>query len=215
MFTGLIQSVCPVKSVGWQSVAGSMRLGIELAGLAGETKIGDSIAVNGVCLTVTALEGNTAFFDVSDETLSKSTIGALRPPDLVNIELALKCGDRLGGHFVLGHIDGTGTIKAIQRRGRFADIEFAVGPDMLEYMVAKGSVAVDGVSLTVAELAADGFTAAIIPQTLQSTTFGRAKPGQRVNIEIDVIAKIIKRQLDRVFAPKESLTIEKLEQMGF
>jgi len=183
--------------------------------LADETKIGDSIAVNGVCLTVAALEGNLATFDISSETLEKSILGKLKPSSPVNIERALKPADRLGGHFVLGHIDGTATIKTIHRHGQFADIEFAASSELLGQMVVKGSVAVDGISLTVAGMNESGFSAAIIPETLKKTTLGKAKVGDVVNIETDIIAKIIKKQLERILPKEQKMTVEKLKELGF
>ena len=213
MFTGLIETVCTVKSV--RQTAGAMQITIDLGHLADETKIGDSIAVNGVCLTVVALEGNLATFDISPETLEKSILGKLEPSSPVNIERALKPADRLGGHFVLGHIDGTATIKTIHRHGQFADIEFAASSELLSQMVVKGSVAVDGISLTIAGMNESGFSAAIIPETLKKTTLGKAIVGDVVNIETDIITKIIKKQLEKILPQKQKLTVEKLKQLGF
>jgi riboflavin synthase len=147
MFTGLIEAVCDVKSVSPGTASGGA-LVVDLGGLAPECRTGDSIAVSGVCLTVTRLAGTVATFGLSPETLERSTLGLLRPSAKVNIERALRPTDRLGGHIVQGHIDGIGTIKTVKRLGEFADIEFAVEPPLLEQMVLKGSVAVDGVSLT-------------------------------------------------------------------
>ena len=152
MFTGLIESICTVKSVARGGGAGTMRLTIDLAQLAEETQIGDSLSVNGVCLTVVGLDGGAAAFDVSSETLSKSNLGGLKPSSQVNTEWAMKTGDRFGGHFVQGHIDGTATIKAIEKQGQFADIKFSASTELLGQMVVKGSVAVDGISLTIANI---------------------------------------------------------------
>ncbi|MHC4193777.1 MAG: riboflavin synthase, partial [Planctomycetota bacterium] len=148
-------------------------------------------------------------------TLAKSTLGKLRPASPVNIERALKLSDRLGGHFVLGHIDGTATLKTIHKHGQFADIEFATSPELLDQMVVKGSVAVDGISLTIANMSENSFTAAIIPETLQKTTLGRAKSGDHVNIETDIIAKIIRKHLQKILPDGQKLTIEKLRALGF
>mgnify|MGYP001056637584 CR=1 FL=1 len=222
MFTGLIEAVCTVDSV--RQSACAMQLTIDLGKLAPasnkraqaeETKIGDSIAVNGVCLTIAGLQGSLAGFDLSGETLAKSTLGRLKLSSLVNVERALRPTDRLGGHFVQGHIDGTATIKAIDRQGQFADMKFAVGPEMLDQMVAKGSVAVDGISLTIADMNRNTFSVAIIPETLEKTTLGTAKIGDTVNIETDIIAKIIKKQLDKILPQKQKLTVEKLKELGF
>jgi len=216
MFTGLVETVCTVKSV--RQIASAMQITIDLGHLADDAKIGDSIAVNGVCLTIAGLENALAAFDVSSETLEKSALGKLKSSSPVNIERALKSSDRLGGHFVLGHIDGTATIKRIDRHGQFADIEFAAKPELLDQMVVKGSVAVDGISLTIADMNQNCFSAAIIPQTLKNTTLGKAKIADVVNIETDIIAKIIKKQLQSALGglPKEQkMTVEKLKELGF
>ena len=148
MFTGLIEAVCSVKSISPGTASGGS-LVVDLGGLAPECRTGESIAVSGVCLTVTRLAGTTAAFGLSPETLERSTLGRLGPSSQVNIERAMRPTDRLGGHIVQGHVDGLGTIKSVKRLGEFADMEFAVGPELLEQMVVKGSVAVDGVSLTI------------------------------------------------------------------
>ena len=212
MFTGLIEAVRRVTSV--RRTAGAMQLTIDLGSIAGETRIGDSIAVSGACLTVAKLDGGLATFDVSSETLEKSTLGTLKPSSKVNIERAVKATDRLAGHIVAGHIDGTAMIKAIDKQGQFADMKFAAGPELLDQMVAKGSVAVNGISLTIASMNTNSFSAAIIPQTLKKTTLGKAELGDTVNIETDIIAKIIKKQLGKLL-PKEKLTVERLKELGF
>lgn len=190
-------------------------LTIDSGKLADESKIGDSIAINGVCLTVARLDGGLAAFDISSETLTKSNLGKLKPSSPVNVELALKATGRLGGHIVQGHIDGVATIKAINKQGQFADIKFAAGEELLEQMVVKGSVAVDGISLTIASMDENGFSAAIIPETLKKTTLGTAKIGDTVNIETDIIVKTIKKQLEKILPQKQLLTVEKLKQLGF
>ena len=213
MFTGLIQAVCTVTAV--TKNADSMALTIDLADLAGQTQIGDSIAVNGVCLTVASLKATKAAFDVSGETMKKSTLKNLKISQMVNIELAMTPADRFGGHFVLGHIDSTAAIKTIQQNGRFTDIKFSASAELLEMMVPKGSVAVDGISLTIAQLDANGFTVAVIPQTWQNTTLSEYKVGDMVNIETDIITKNVKRQLGKILPKKSELTIEKLKNLGF
>ncbi|MHC4328496.1 MAG: riboflavin synthase [Planctomycetota bacterium] len=159
--------------------------------------------------------GALVSFDVSAETLAKSTLGKLQAGSQVNIERALKAADRFGGHFVQGHVDGTATIAAITRRGEFADIRFAAEAELLDAMVAKGSVAVDGISLTIVNIDQNSFTIAIIPETLRRTTLGKARIGDCVNIETDIIVKTIKRQLENILPKKEPLTAEKLKQLGF
>jgi len=212
MFTGLIESVCTVKSA--STADGGMRLAIDLGKLAQQSKVGDSIAVNGVCLTISQLRGSSAEFDVSGETLTKSTLGRVKASSLVNVELALKADGRFGGHFVLGHVDGTAAIKAIDRKGQFTDIKFTAGAGLLAQMVVKGSVAVDGISLTTADVGKEGFSVSIIPETLKKTTLGQAKIGDMVNIETDIIIKTIKSAIDKIL-PREKLTIERLKELGF
>jgi len=213
MFTGLIEAVCRVKSV--RATDGAMHMTVDLGKLAGESKIGDSIAINGVCLTIAKLRGNFADFDVSGETSAKSTLGKLKSSSPVNTELAIKATGRFGGHIVQGHIDGTATIKAIDKRGRFADMRFVAKSELLEHMVVKGSVAVDGISLTIAGMDEGSFSVAIIPETLKKTTLGTAKVGDVVNIETDIIAKIIKKQFDKILPQKRTLTAERLKELGF
>jgi riboflavin synthase len=199
------------------SSAGSsgLHIGIDLGALARDTKPGDSIAVNGACLTVARLAGPTTFFAVSQETLSVSTLPSLRPGAMVNIERALRVGDRMGGHLVQGHVDGTAVVKKTQRISNFLEIEFTVANDLLKQMVIKGSVAVDGISLTIATLHPDGFSVAVIPETLSRTTLGKIKAGQQVNIEVDMIIKAIRRYLDGLLPETSTFSVEKLRQMGF
>jgi riboflavin synthase len=213
MFTGLIEAVCTVKSA--RRSGNAMLLTIDLGGLADDSRIGDSIAINGVCLTIARLEGGIAAFELSGETLAKSTLGKLKPSSQVNVERAIKAADRFGGHFVQGHIDGTATIKAIDKHGQFADMEFAAGTDLLDAMVVKGSVAVDGISLTIASMDQNSFSVALIPETLKKTTLSKIKIGDEVNIETDIIVKTIKKQLEKILPQNQSLTAEKLKELGF
>src|SRR3972149_5024090 len=213
MFTGLIESICVVKAVSRSENA--IVLTVDLGKLAECCKIGDSIAISGVCLTIAKLDGSIASFDVGRGTLSKSTLGKLATSSQVNVERAMKSSDRFGGHFVLGHIDGMATIKQIDRRGDFADIRFSAGSQLLDLMVVKGSVAVDGVSLTIASIDNNSFYVALIPETLKKTTLGKAKIGDTVNIETDIIIKTVKKQLDNILPQEQKLTIEKLKQLGF
>jgi len=213
MFTGLIEAVCTVKSV--RRSENTMLLSIDLGGLAEDSKIGDSIAINGGCLTIAKLEGDVATFDLSGETLAKSTLGKLKPSSQVNVERAMKATDRFGGHIVQGHIDGTATIKAIDKHGQFADMKFAIPAELLDQMVVKGSVAVDGISLTIASMDRNSFSVSIIPETLKKTTLSGAKIGDEVNIETDIIVKTIKKQLEKILPQKQPLTAEKLKELGF
>jgi len=192
-----------------------MVLAIDLGRLAEGCELGDSIAVSGVCLTIAGLEGSVASFDVSAETMNKSSLGKLQPSSQVNIERAMKATDRFGGHFVQGHIDGTAIIKAMDKHGDFIDMKFSADAELLDAMVVKGSVAVDGVSLTVAKLDENSFSIALIPQTLKRTTLGRAKIGDCINIENDIIIKTAKRHLENILPKTEPLTADKLRRLGF
>jgi riboflavin synthase len=213
MFTGIIQQVCEVKAL--SKSGDSAALTADLGRLANQAKTGDSIAINGACLTVSKLAGTLATFDVSSETLTKTTIGKLASGAKVNIELALRADDRFGGHFVLGHVDGSATIKKIEKNANFATFTFTAPKDLLNQMIPKGSVAVDGISLTIAELNPDGFTVAVIPQTLKETTLGQAKIAAQVNIEIDIITKTVRKYLQQLSPGKTGLTLENLRQQGF
>ncbi len=215
MFTGLIEGVCEVRSVGATGGSGGGSVTVDLGNLAEGCRLGDSIAISGVCLTVVRLEGALATFGLSPETMAKSTLAALHAPAKVNVERAMKATDRFGGHIVQGHVDGNGSVQAVTRLGDFADIEFAAGPELLEQMVPKGSVAVDGVSLTVAELGPRSFRVAAIPETLARTTLGGARTGTRVNIEIDILVKIVRRQLEAILPQQQPLTVERLRDMGY
>jgi len=213
MFTGLIEGICEVRLV--RQSTGGMWLTVDLGELADESKIGDSIAVSGVCLTVTRLNGRDASFDVSSETLTKSNLGRITTGAKVNIERAMKATGRFAGHFVAGHVDGVATVKEIERRGQFADMKFAANHELLGQMALKGSVAVDGISLTIADMGENSFSIALIPETLKKTTLGSAKAGDMVNIETDMIVKTIKKQLEEILPKDEGLTAEKLKAMGF
>ncbi len=214
MFTGLVETICTVKSV-LRAEAGAMRLSIDIGQLAEGAKIGDSLSINGVCLTVAGLDDGIAAFDVSRETLSKSNLGGLKAPSQVNVERAIQAGGRFGGHLVQGHIDGIATIKTIIKEGQFVDMKFSASSELLGQMVVKGSVAVDGISLTVSNMNKSSFSVAIIPQTLEKSTLGKAKIGDAVNIETDIIVKTVKRQLEQILPGQEKLTVEKLKEAGF
>ncbi|MFH1614108.1 MAG: riboflavin synthase [Planctomycetota bacterium] len=209
MFTGIIQAVCVVKNLDSSSIS------IDLADLIDHVRIGDSVAVNGACLTVRQITAGTALFDISPETFSRTTLGRLHTADKVNIELAMRPDDRFGGHIMQGHIDGIGKITDIRRKGSFAEITFTAPAELLDQMLPKGSVAVDGVSLTIAQMNTDGFTVALIPATLKNTTLGQARIGHNVNIETDLIVKSISKYIGRILGSKKSLTAEDLRQMGF
>jgi riboflavin synthase len=168
------------------------RLSFESA-LTGELREGDSIAVNGVCLTAIGLCGPRFGADVMQETLRRSSLGELEPGARVNLELALRAADRLGGHVVQGHVDGLGVVGATRDEGFARIVTIAAGHDVLRYVVVKGSIAVDGVSLTVARVDDESFDVSLIPETLQRTTLGEAAVGRPVNLEVDVFAKYVEK----------------------
>jgi riboflavin synthase len=190
MFTGLVAGTGVVESLE-RGVAG-VRLRVR-AELAGELARGDSIAVNGVCLTAVDPDDQGFSADVMEETLRRSSLGPLAEGDEVNLELPLRAGDRLGGHMVQGHVDGTGSVEAVSE-DRFARVVRIRAPSgLLRYVVEKGSIAVDGVSLTVSGVDGDGFEVSLIPETLERTTLGAAEPGRVVNLEVDVLAKYVEK----------------------
>jgi len=186
MFTGLVQQLGTLTSLEGGRLAVS-------AALAGEIAVGDSVAVNGACLTATSVTPGAFTADVMEETLRRTTLGTLRPGDPVNLELPLRAADRLGGHFVQGHVDGVGTVAAVQDEGFSRLVEIEADPGLMRYVVEKGSIAVDGVSLTVASLAEGTFGVSLVPETLERTTLGRASPSDSVNLEVDVLAKYVER----------------------
>jgi riboflavin synthase len=190
MFTGLVQDLGSVRAV--ENEPAGSRLEVETA-LASELSEGDSVAVNGVCLTAVSVADGAFRADVMAETLRRSSLGPLAAGDPVNLELPLRPEDRLGGHFVQGHVDGTGTVEAVTVEGFANVVRIACGPEILRYMVEKGSIAVDGVSLTVADLDDEGFTVSLIPETIERTTLGGAAPGRIVNLEVDVLAKYVEK----------------------
>jgi len=193
MFTGLIQDIGKIQSVEPQS--GGVRVTISTHLDLGLLKIGDSIAVDGVCLTLVKISGNTFTVEVSPETLQRTTLSEARQGGLVNLETALRMSDPLGGHFVAGHVDGTGEITEIVREGNFLCYRFRIPPEIDRYVVEKGSIAVDGISLTVAQCQDREFVASIIPHTAQATTLGRKRVGDRVNLESDLLAKYVEKFL--------------------
>ncbi len=193
MFTGLVAELGSVAAI--DATADGVRLTLDTRH-AGEIAEGDSIAVDGVCLTATAIGRASFAADVMHETLRLSTLGGLQPGSGVNLELALRAADRLGGHIMQGHVDGVGSVHAIRRDG-FARV-VTIAPDdpaLLRYVVHKGSISVSGVSLTVARVDAEGFDVSLIPETLERTTLGGAVEGARVNLEVDVVAKYVEKLL--------------------
>ncbi len=213
MFTGIIETVGVIRQT--RPSGNQMRLAINLNRIAEGTNLGDSIAVNGVCLTVCQLNGTIAEFDVSTETVHKTTLISLKSSSPVNLERAMSAQGRFGGHIVQGHVDGLGKITAIRKQAEFAKFRFEVPKELIAQIVLKGSVAIDGISVTVAKLDATAFEVAVIPTTLKETTWHQAKVGDAVNIETDILVKITQRQLAAMLPESKGLTIEQLREHGF
>ena len=194
MFTGLVAELGTVAAV--DPTADGVRLAIETP-LAAELSAGDSVAVNGVCLTAVEPAAGRFSADVMNETLRRSSLAALAPGGQVNLELPLRAHDRLGGHVVQGHVDGLGTVAAVEEDGFARIVRIAAAPELLRYVVEKGSIAVDGVSLTVAAVDDESFAVSLIPETLERTSLGTAQPGRTVNLEVDVLAKYVEKLVAR------------------
>jgi riboflavin synthase len=192
MFTGLIADLGKVRSIERDADGATLEVSTRLAE---ELGLGDSVAVNGVCLTATAVGDDGFCAQAMAETLRRSALERLQVGSSVNLELALRVDDRLGGHIVQGHVDGTARIESLHEEGFARVIKFEVGEDLTRYLVEKGSVAVDGVSLTVSEIRDGGFSVSLIPETLTRTSLGEAQVGDRVNIEVDILAKHVERLL--------------------
>lgn len=195
MFTGLIREVGTVLAV--EGGDGGVRLTIEAPQTAPGAQLGDSVAIDGVCLTVVAVAGDSFAFDAVPETLGRTSLGTLDHGSRVNLEPALRAGDALGGHYVQGHVDGVGSVRSVEPEGDGKRIWFAAPPELLRYVALKGSIAVQGTSLTVAALDEAGFAVALIPHTLEATTLGGLEPEDLVNLETDVLAKYVEKLLPR------------------
>lgn len=193
MFTGLVQSLAEVKSL--ISVGPGIRLTICEAGISRRSTVGDSIAVNGCCLTVVAIDDDCLLFEAGEESLSRTTLGVTKAGDRVNLETSLRVGDELGGHLVAGHIDGVGVVYERTDDADWSKFWFRIPNALTRQMASKGSVAVDGVSLTLVDVEQDRFSVALIPHTLKVTTLGFRRKGDQVNIETDLLAKYVERQL--------------------
>jgi riboflavin synthase len=193
MFTGIVEELGTVAGVEDQGDA--IRLTVRAATVLGDAGLGDSISVNGCCLTVATRTDDTWTADVMQETLDKTSLAGVRPGDRVNLERAVTADKRLGGHIVQGHVDGVGEVLSRTPSEHWEVVEVSLPPTLARYVVAKGSIAVDGVSLTVVDVADDRFTVSLIPETLARTTLGSRRPGDRVNLEVDVLAKYVERLL--------------------
>jgi riboflavin synthase len=194
VFTGLVQDLGRVTEV--DATEEGVTLGVRTR-LAGEIAEGDSVAVNGVCLTATAIADGQFRADVMHETLRRSSLAAAAQGSDVNLELALRASDRLGGHIVQGHVDGLGSVRDVREDGFARVVEIAAPAELLRYVVEKGSIAVNGVSLTVVGVGDDWFSVSLIPETLERTTLGAAAPGAPVNLEVDVVAKYVEKLVAR------------------
>jgi riboflavin synthase len=199
VFTGLIQDVGTVESLERGSEGARLRIATTLAA---EIATGDSVAVNGVCLTATAAGSEGLEAEVMNQTLDVTALGGLESSSRVNLELAMKASDRLGGHIVQGHIDGVGEVLAAEGDGFARRLRIGLAPELLRYAIDKGSIALDGVSLTIANLGDSWVEVSLIPETLERTNLGEVEPGGRLNVECDVVAKYVER-LAAPFAGKE------------
>jgi len=199
VFTGIVRELGRVVSV--EGGAGGVRIEIDAPETATLTAVGDSVSIDGCCLTAVAVGGARLRFEAVPETLARTALSALAPGAEVNLEPALRSGEPLGGHYVQGHVDGVGIVTSVEPEGDGARLAVEAPEELRRYLVEKGSVALQGVSLTVAALTEAGFEAALIPHTLEATTLGRLAPGDRVNLEADVLAKYV----ERLLAPQRSL----------
>jgi riboflavin synthase len=225
MFTGLVEALGTVRQTA--AACAGRELVIAEPTLAPEVAVGDSVAINGACLTVVGHDRETMRFQAGPETLVRTNLGELVPSDRVNLERALRLSDRLGGHLVQGHVDGVGRIADRQRQGEWEVVWFQCPAELAAQMVSKGSVAVDGVSLTLVDVTSDRFSVALIPHTLQMTTLGFKAPGQAVNLETDLIAKYVWKFLHPLTLPSPpsdggegrvrggGVTLETLRRAGF
>ena len=213
MFTGIIEHLGKVKQVKLQ--ADSAIIVIDIGSLSDDVSLGDSIAINGACLTVTQIKDSAVYFDVSTETLNMTAIGKLKISDKVNIERSLKMGDQLGGHFVTGHVDGVGEINKVENEPGQCTVWFSTSETLINMMIKKGSVAIDGISLTIVEIREGLFSVALIPYTLELTTLGFKKVGEKVNLETDMLGKWVKRILTTNDSTTSGVTEAMLKEKGF
>ncbi|MFC1852283.1 riboflavin synthase [candidate division CSSED10-310 bacterium] len=219
MFTGIILEIGHIKILTKSDAVN--KIVVHCSHILPQAAIGDSIAVNGVCLTVVDLTPTSFEADVSDETWARSNLSLLSPSDPVNLEHALRIGGKVGGHFVQGHVDGLGHIKSIKKQAGYYDYVFTIPADMEPYLVEKGSIAINGISLTISQLKDNSFSCAIIPHTQQNTNLKFLKAGAAVNIELDILAKYVFRMLkktalsDNQPADRKSIDEKFLMEHGF
>ncbi len=211
MFTGIVELTGKVSEI--RGMAGGKRLCVDLGPIASECKNGDSVCVQGVCLTVAAVNAEFLTFDVVSETLNKSTLGSFCVGDRVNLERSLKVGDRFDGHFMQGHVDGTATVIELRSSDREYVLGFCPEDHLAPYMIPKGSVAIDGVSLTIVEVQNGDFTVALVPTTLERTTLSTLAVGDLVNVESDIITRTIVYRLAQM-TDAGGLTLDALQKAG-
>ncbi len=210
MFSGIVEDVGTVASS--KSRGSGKVLGVDTSLPLDQVRIGDSLSVSGACLSVTEKAGKRFLTHVSGETLARTTLGTMRVGARVNLERSLPLSGRLDGHLVYGHVDGTGTVREVRRTGESRVFHIRVDPSIMKFVVFKGAVAVDGVSLTVAAVHADGFDVALIPLTLARTTFGGMRPGDAVNVETDIVGKYVLRHLE---GQGGGISLDFLKKQGF
>jgi len=194
VFTGIVRELGRVVSA--EGDDGGRVLVVEAPDTAAALRVGDSIAIDGVCLTAESVDGSQVSLHAAPETLARSTLGGLTAGAAVNVEPAVRAGEPLGGHYVQGHVDAVGRVQAVEAEGDGLRVFVEAPPEILRYCVEKGSIALDGVSLTIAGLADDSFAVALVPHTLEATTLSALAPGQELNLEVDVLAKYVERLLD-------------------
>ncbi len=213
MFTGIIEEIGTITEV--QPISNGITVKIGAATVLEDIQIGDSIAVSGPCLTVRDLEQNTFVADISEETCRRTTLRNCKVGTHVNLERSLRLGDRIGGHLVLGHVDEVATISGWKNEGSSSCMQVAVNPKVKPYIAYKGSIAVDGVSLTIANIYDDTFEVALIPHTLDVTTLGKKQIGEIVNIEVDVMARYIETLMQNQIPPSRTIDLEFLQKHGY
>jgi len=213
MFTGIIEAKCKITAA--SKTGGGLRLILDLSPLDGELALGESVCVNGACLTISSLDGKEASFDAVEETISRTSLASLKAGDLVNAERALRVGDRLGGHFVSGHIDGTGILRNIRNLASSMELTVECDPAITDMLIEKGSVALEGASLTLTDVKRGKFSVAIIPHTLEVTTLGDKKTGAALNVEVDMLGKWVKKLLGSDPAKGSGITGDFLSEHGF
>jgi riboflavin synthase len=215
MFTGIVKNIGTVQKIAYQGALARLEIESDLD--ASQLQIGDSIAINGVCLTIVSFTTSTRpllAFDVGPETLQMTTLGSLRPTQNVHVEMAMRLADRLGGHLVQGHTDGIGIVIAKEYEGSALRLRIACGQEIANLCIVKGSIAIDGISLTLNQVSESGFEVCLIPHTLEQTCLGSYQVGDRVNLENDLIGKYVEKLVKRT-SSEAPITWQLLEQSGF